>query len=114
MTMNTDQLRAKALRRIFCQMQLLSNDLEWLRLDSEIRGEFKQEIGILIRRIEGFKQHAKRQTTDDIWAHINQEMGSERLQDFNLLFDEVIQFKDISEITDALQLLIKAQTTPCS
>jgi hypothetical protein len=104
--------RALALRRIFSQMQLLSNDLEWLRLDSEIRGQFKQEIGTLIRRIDGFKQFAKMQTSTENWAHINSEMNSDRLHDFNLLFDLAIQFKDVNEITTALESLIKQQSAP--
>ena len=106
----THTLRALALRRIFCQMQLLSNDLEWLRLDSAIRREFKNEIGTLIRRIDSFKQFAKMQTSPENWAHINSEMNSDRLHDFNLLFDEAIKFDNINDITDYLKVLIKQQS----
>ena len=110
---HTQEERQKALRRIFSLIQVLNDDLLWFGRDKEVKYQLKHITGKCANALLSFKVEASMLTNNTTWNFIYQDMSSEKIKDYHLLFDLAMQFKDVNEITDALQLLIKQQT-PCS
>jgi hypothetical protein len=106
----TQEERQKALRRIFSLIQLLNDDLLWFAKDKEVKYQLKHITSQCAKALLSFKVEASMLTNNKTWNFIYKDMNSETIKDYHLLFDEAIKFKDISEITSALQLLIKQQT----
>jgi hypothetical protein len=107
----TQQERQKALRRIFSLIQLLNDDLLWFAKDKEVKFQLKHITGQCAKALLSFKVDASMLTNNKTWNFIYKDMTSETIKDYHLLFDLAIQFKDVNEITTALQELIKQQTT---
>jgi hypothetical protein len=108
----TQEERQKALRRIFSLIQLLNDDLLWFAKDKEVKFKLKHITSRCANALLSFKVDASMLTNNKTWNFIYKDMTSETIKDYHLLFDEAIKFKDISEITSALQLLIKQQSAP--
>lgn len=107
----TQEERQKALRRIFSLIQILNDDLLWFAKDKEVKFQLKHITSQCAKALLSFKVEASMLTNNKTWNFIYQDMTSEKIKDYHLLFDLAIQFKDVNEITSALQELIKQQTT---
>jgi len=105
----TQEERQKALRRIFSLIQLLNDDLLWFAKDKEVKFQLKHITSQCAKALLSFKVEASMLTNNKTWNFIYHDMTSEKIKDYHLLFDLAIQFKDVNEITTALETLIKQQ-----
>jgi hypothetical protein len=106
----TQEERQKALRRIFSLIQLLNDDLLWFAKDKEVKFQLKHITSQCAKALLSFKVDASMLTNNKTWNFIYHDMTSEKIKDYHLLFDLAIQFKDVNEITTALEKLIKQQS----
>lgn len=105
----TQEERQKALRRIFSLIQILNDDLLWFAKDKEVKFQLKHITSQCANALLHFKVDASMLTNNKTWNFIYHDMTSEKIKDYHLLFDLAIQFKDVNEITTALETLIKNQ-----
>lgn len=108
----TQEERQKALRRIFSLIQILNDDLLWFAKDKEVKFQLKHITSQCAKALLSFKVEASMLTNNKTWNFIYHDMTSEKIKDYHLLFDLAIQFKDVNEITTALETLIKNQSAP--
>lgn len=101
--------RALALRRIHCLLQLLNDDIAFMRADGSIGQKYKDKIKLVGERLKLFFAYSKGVSKAHNWTPIEQDMTSEKIKDYHILFDLLIQLNDINDITPALQELIKKQ-----
>lgn len=94
---------AQFLRRTLILMRLMKYNMDHIRHESYLPGEYKQRCAGFVNSINMFLGFQKSKAKTATWNEINADLEHDRLHDISLLIDEVADIKDITPIIEAIR-----------